>query len=173
MSKLQLQKSFLLVAAMMFPIISSGQTTVDPSPNLNLEQICLTKGMENIKIKFPNISAQDRESISMYGCYCALKVAQQGTIRAVAADFRNVPYCIDYAVLRTSLSAGAGLKSKCITSYPHDVSDDSKNEDIADFCNCAAIPAEGINREIVSEKLTEDQIFTKLVSLIKGCRYSI
>jgi hypothetical protein len=155
-------------------MLGRAEIIMNEATKLNLDSTCYTKGMDNIKIKFPSISAEDAEYISIYGCFCALKVAQKGTIRVVAADFRNVPYCVDYAVLRNSMRfGGTGIKEKCISSYPHNTGDDSKNADIADFCSCAVLQAQKIESEITSLKLNEEQIFDKLVPLVKGCRYNI
>lgn len=163
-----------------FPLIGYSDTVVDEDSKLVMDKSCVTNARDNLIIKFPNINPQDINSISLYACSCAYKDSQKNSIPAEATDFRNVKNCIYYGVLRNAIKYKAEneiqnseVLKKCISTFPHDLTDDSVSEDIANFCKCAATPTEKIADEITPSKLNEDQIYDQLIKVINGCRYSI
>ena len=162
------------------PLIGYSETAVDEDSKLIMDKSCVTNARDNLAIKFPNIKSQDINSISLYACSCAYKESQKNSIPAEATDFRNVKNCIYYGVLRNAIKYKAEneipsseVLKVCVTTFPHDLTDDSVSEDISNFCKCAATPTEKITDEITPLKLNEDQIYDKLIKVINGCRYSI
>lgn len=177
------------------PFNCYSETIVDANSKMTFDKSCVTNGMNNIKTKFTNITEADAQYISTYGCFCAYKAAQKSSLAVEATDFRNGKNCIHYAVLRNAIRYlqdsdenlnGEQVKKMCMASFPHDLSDDSMNEDIASFCNCAGIPTEQMYHEMKPVKqeqeqanenkpksLNEEQIYEQLISIINSCRYSI
>lgn len=182
MRTLNLRSLLFLLFLFSFPTLCfSSETIVDADSQLTLEQSCVTKGQGDLKLRYPYISEEDAKYISVYGCSCAYKEAQQSSLAVVATDFRNARHCIYYAVLRNSMRYKVdstkgenmnepGIVKVCLSTFPRDLSDDSINEDISSFCNCASIPTEKIYDEIKPLKLNEDQIYEKLITVVNGCR---
>jgi hypothetical protein len=157
---------------------------INEDTKLLMDKSCFTKGLENLKKKYPTISEDNAKFISIYGCTCAFKESKKTLLSTEAKDYRSARNCIHYAVLRNAIRTednsaseentnGEGIYKSCNANFPHDVTDDSVTGDIAHFCKCASTPTKNIYDEIKPLKLDEDQIYKKLISLINGCRYSI
>lgn len=167
---------FILIGFL--PFATYSDAAGDANPKMQMDNSCVTNGEENLKLKFPNLSEDDIKYISIYGCFCAYKEAQKTSLSFTAKDFRNVSDCIYYAVLRNSMrdssarndTSGSTIQTSCINNYPHDLTDDSVNEDLSNFCKCASVPTGAIGDE--RETLNEDQIYEKIMTVIKGCRYN-
>ncbi|MBL7525068.1 hypothetical protein [Legionella bononiensis] len=171
---------FMLV---FLPCSSYSENAVNNEPYLQMDKVCVTNGMNNLKLKYPNLSDEDIKYITVYGCFCAYKEALNSSLPSVASDFRNASDCTYYAVLRNSMRHngeadstkdmnGTLIEHECLNGYPHDTTDDSANEDLASFCKCASIPITKINSERQTMNLKEDQIYDKIITVIKGCRYN-
>lgn len=184
MYSLTFKPLFLLTFLLgMTPLACYSETLIDTDSKLIMDKSCFTTGLENLKVKFPNITEEDAKQISFYGCSCVYKASQKSLIKAEATDFRNDRNCIYYAVLRNSIryknasqgndNTDSGVLKGCLSSFPHDLSDDSSNADVASFCKCASPLTEKIADEIKPLKLNEDQIYNKLITVINGCQYSI
>ncbi|KTD54716.1 hypothetical protein [Legionella quateirensis] len=178
--KLLLLAFFMLV---FLPFYSYAANGVNNEPYLQMDKVCVTNGMNNLKLKYPNLSDEDIKYITVYGCFCAYKEALRSSLPSVASDFRNASDCTYYAVLRNSMRQqvdanstkdmnGTLIENECLNGYPHDTTDDSANDDLASFCKCAAIPITKINSERRTMNLNEDQIYDKIIRVIKGCRYN-
>lgn len=175
-------KPLLLMLLILLPLNGYSEIIVDKHSKLKMDKSCLVNGQENLKISFPNLASEDAKYIAIYGCFCAYKESQKSLLPTEATDFRNPRNCIHYAVLRNSMRykamagkniAGADIKNSCLTSFPYDVTDDSKKEDVSSFCNCAASPTETLYTQIKPLKLNKEQIYEKLIKIINSCRYSI
>lgn len=167
-------KSLVLIMVLigLFPDLSHSVTSAPKEPDLMMDKACVTSGMDNLKRRYSYLSADDIKNITIYGCFCAYKEAQRTSLPPVGRDFRNATDCVFYAVVRNAMRGGntaASIESRCLASYPRDLTDDSANDDVASFCHCASVPVSTINVDNTI-KFTEDQLYEKIILITKGCR---
>lgn len=179
-----LQPILLLLGLLTFPICGHSEIIVEPNTQLSLDKSCLTDGVNNLSIAYPNIAKDDAQYLTIYACFCAYNGSKKSSLAIEATDFRNVRNCIHYGVLRNAIRVTTQssteksnnvetIKNACLASFPRDVRDDSMRADISNFCNCAAAPTEKIYKQIAPSKLNEEQIQEQLMTVINACRFSI
>lgn len=162
----------------LLPFNTYSEIITEKSSSLMMDKSCLANGQADLAARFPGISAENANYVAIYGCFCAYKASQKSLLPAAAADFRNDRNCIPYAVLRNAIrykmlsknTAGVDIQALCMASYPYDVTDDSKKEDVSAFCTCAAAPVATLYSQIKPLKLNEEQIYEKLINSVNGCR---
>lgn len=171
-------KPLLMMFLVLLPFNTYSEIITEKSSSLMMDKSCLANGQADLTARFSGINAENANYVAIYGCFCAYKASQKNLLPAAAADFRNDRNCIPYAVLRNTIryktlsksNAGANIQALCMASYPYDVTDDSKKEDVSAFCTCAATPVETLYSQIKPLKLSEEQIYEKLMNVINGCR---
>ncbi|WP_298622864.1 hypothetical protein [uncultured Legionella sp.] len=173
--RIQNLKSVALVLVLLgfYPDFSYSEQAISAEPVLMMDKACVANGMDNLKRRFPSLSEGDVKKITTYGCFCAYKEAQRTRLPSVGLDLWNATDCISYAVLRNAMRStnnAALIESRCLASFPRDLTDDSANEDAASFCKCASVPVSTINSGGKKLKLTEDQLYETIVPISKACR---
>ncbi|CEG57233.1 hypothetical protein [Legionella fallonii] len=174
----------LLLCSQILPLCSYAEFVVEPNSKLTVDKSCITSGKNNLRVKFPNITEEDAQYISIYACFCAYKASQKSTLPIEATDFRNAKNCVHYGVLRNAIrdraqssteenTDGEKIRNACLSGFPYDLADDSMKDEVSNFCKCAAIPTEKIYEKITSLKLNEEQISEQLIDVINSCRYSL
>ena len=174
----------ILTLILILPINSYSEILKKEHPLVTADKTCITDGTKNLGIRYPYITPDDAYHISLYACSCVYKASKKSLIKAEAEDFRNVHDCIYFGVLRNSIryAQKQALEKKpidstflkqCIATFPRDMSDDSVNIDVNDFCQCASPLTEKIAKEIHFLKINNDEMSEKLMEIVKGCRYSV
>ncbi len=156
-----------------FAFLSHAEQSASSQPSLRFDERCVATGMDNLKRRFSSLSEEDIKNITLYGCFCAYKEAQRTQLPSVGQDFWNASDCIYYAVLRNAMfGAGdaASINNRCLASYPRDLTDDSANEDVANFCQCASGQVSAINSGKEATALTEEQLYEQILPISKSCR---
>lgn len=175
---ISLLKALFMMCVVLLPYNAYSEIITEQSSSLMMDKSCLANGQASLAARFPGLTTENANYVSIYGCFCAYRASQKSLLPAEASDLNNNRNCIPYAVLRNSIrykalsknNAAADMKALCMASYPFDSSDDSKKEDVTSFCTCAAAPAEKLYSQIKPLKLSEDQIYEQLINVINGCR---